>query len=183
MPDIPAFDLSWAFRNWWIVLAILGALAVVVFVAARRVRAFWRQFGQGLAIVRTPGRYLGSVASWQAAGWVCRVGGAWFFLEAFNVPGSLENALIVQVAGSLGSLFPATPGGLGPTQALLVVMLAGEAGRTGILAFSAGMELTLLIVNVTLAVVCGALILRNLRFRKAIADARADRAGEAAPPG
>ena len=183
LPDIPAFDLSWAFRNGWIVLGVVVALAVVTFFAARRVRAFWRQFGQGLAIVRTPGRYLGSVASWQAVGWVCRVAGAWFFLEAFNVPGSLENALIVQVAGSLGSLFPATPGGLGPTQALLVVMLAGEAGRTGILAFSAGMELTLLIVNVTLAVVCGALILRNLRFRKAIADARADRAGEAAPPG
>ena len=183
LPDIPAFDLSWAFRNGWIVLGVVVALAVLTFFAARRVRAFWRQFGQGLAIVRTPGRYLGSVASWQAVGWVCRVAGAWFFLEAFNVPGSLENALIVQVAGSLGSLFPATPGGLGPTQALLVVMLAGEAGRTGILAFSAGMELTLLIVNVTLAVVCGALILRNLRFRKAIADARADRAGEAAPPG
>ena len=183
LPDIPAFDLSWAFRNGWIVLGVVVALAVVTFFAARRVRAFWRQFGQGLAIVRTPGRYLGSVASWQAVGWVCRVAGAWFFLEAFNVPGSLENALIVQVAGSLGSLFPATPGGLGPTQALLVVMLAGEAGRTGILAFSAGMELTLLIMNVTLAVVCGALILRNLRFRKAIADARADRAGEAAPPG
>jgi uncharacterized membrane protein YbhN (UPF0104 family) len=182
LSDIPAFDLSWAFRNWWIVLVILAALAAATFVAAHRVRAFWRQFGQGLAIVRRPGRYLGSVASWQAAGWVCRVAGAWFFLEAFNVPGSLENALIVQVAGSLGSLFPGTPGGLGPTQALLVVMLAGEAGRTGILAFSAGMELTLLIVNVTLGVVCMALILRNLRFRKAIADARAE-AGDAAPPG
>jgi uncharacterized membrane protein YbhN (UPF0104 family) len=183
LPDIPAFDLSWAVRNWWIVLAVLAALAVVGLIAARRVRAFWRQFGQGLAIVRTPGRYLRSVASWQAVGWACRVGGAWFFLEAFNVPGSLENALIVQVAGSLGSLFPATPGGLGPTQALLVVMLAGEAGRTGILAFSAGMELTLLIVNLTLAAICLALMLRNLRFRKAIADARADQAGEAAPPG
>jgi uncharacterized membrane protein YbhN (UPF0104 family) len=183
LPDIPAFDLSWAFRNWWIVLAVLAALAVLGLIAARRVRAFWRQFGQGLAIVRTPGRYLRSVASWQAVGWACRVGGAWFFLEAFNVPGSLENALIVQVAGSLGSLFPATPGGLGPTQALLVVMLAGEAGRTGILAFSAGMELTLLIVNLTLAAICLALILRNLRFRKAIADARADQAGEAAPRG
>jgi uncharacterized membrane protein YbhN (UPF0104 family) len=183
LPDIPAFDLSWAFRNWWIVLIVVAALAVLVLVAARRVRAFWRQFGQGLAIVRTPGRYLRRVASWQALGWVCRVGGAWFFLEAFNVPGSLENALIVQVAGSLGSLFPATPGGLGPTQALLVVMLAGEAGRTGILAFSAGMELTLLIVNLSLAVVCLALMLRNIRFRKAIADARADQARSAAPRG
>jgi hypothetical protein len=63
------------------------------------------------------------------------------------------------------------------------VMLAGEAGRTGILAFSAGMALTLLIVNLTLAAICLALMLRNLRFRKAIADARADQAGEAAPPG
>ncbi len=184
LPDIPAFDLSWAFRNGWIVLGVV--------VGAGRRGPSSRRAGcgpSGASSARAwrscarPGRYLGSVASWQAVGWVCRVAGAWFFLEAFNVPGSLENALIVQVAGSLGSLFPATPGGLGPTQALLVVMLAGEAGRTGILAFSAGMELTLLIVNVTLGVVCVALILRNLRFRKAIADARADRAGEAAPPG
>jgi uncharacterized membrane protein YbhN (UPF0104 family) len=146
------------------------------------VRRFWRQFGQGLAILRTPGRYLRSVVPWQAVGWVCRVAGAWFFLEAFAVPGSLENALLVQVAGSLGSLFPATPGGLGPTQALLVVLLAGQAGRTDILAFSAGMELTLVILNVSLGLTCIALMLRNLRFRKAIADARADRAAEPTPP-
>jgi uncharacterized membrane protein YbhN (UPF0104 family) len=183
LPDIPAFDLSWAFRNWWIVLAIVVALAIVALLVGRRVRAFWRQFGQGLAIVRRPSRYLTTVVPWQALGWACRVGGAWYYLEAFGIPASLENALIVQVAGSLGSLFPATPGGLGPTQALLVVMLAGEAGRTGILAFSAGMELTLLIVNVTLAVVCMALMLRSLHLRRAIAQARADRAREAAPPG
>jgi uncharacterized membrane protein YbhN (UPF0104 family) len=182
LPDIPAFDLSWAFRNVWAVVAILVALAVVAFVAGRRVRRFWREFGQGLAILRTPARYLASVVPWQAVGWACRVGGAWFFLEAFEVPGSLENALLVQVAGSLGSLFPATPGGLGPTQALLVVLLAGEAGRTDILAFSAGMELTLIILNVALGLACIALMLRNLRFRKAIADARADRAAEPSPP-
>ena len=145
-------------------------------------RTFWRQFGQGLAILRTPSRYLVSVVPWQAVGWVCRVGGAWFFLEAFSVPASLENAVVVQVAGSLGSLFPATPGGLGPTQALLVVMLAGEASRTGILAFSAGMELTLLILNATLGLACMALMLRHLRFRRAIAQARAERAAEPTPP-
>jgi glycosyltransferase 2 family protein len=183
LPDIPAFDLSWAFRNWWIVLVAVIALAAVGLVAGRRVRAFWRQFGQGLAILRRPGRYLRSVVPWQAAGWVCRVGGAWFFLRAFGVPASVEDALVVQVAGSLGALFPATPGGLGPTQALLVVMLAGEAGRTAILAFSAGMELTLTIVNVALGFTCMALVLRNLRFRKAIADARADQAAEPSPPG
>ncbi len=182
LPDIPAFDLSWAFRNGWIVVGIVIALAVVAFIAGRRVRAFWRQFGQGLAIVRTPGRYLSSVVPWQAIGWGCRVAGAWFFLRAFGVPASLENAFIVQVAGSLGALFPATPGGLGPTQALLVVMLAGQAGRTEILAFSAGMELTLLIVNATLGLTCMALILRHLRFRKAIAEARAEQAAKPTPP-
>jgi uncharacterized protein (TIRG00374 family) len=182
LPEIPAFDLSWAFRNGWVVLAILAAIAVLAFVAGRRVRRFWREFGQGLAILRTPGRYLASVVPWQLVGWVCRVAGAWFFLEAFAVPGSLENALLVQVAGSLGALFPATPGGLGPTQALLVVLLAGEAGRTDILAFSAGMELTLVILNVGLGLACVALMLRNLRFRKAMADARADRAAEPSPP-
>ncbi len=62
-------------------------------------------------------------------------------------------------------------------------MLAGEAGRTDILAFSAGMELTLVILNVSLGLTCMALMLRNLRFRKAIADARADRAAEPTPPG
>jgi uncharacterized membrane protein YbhN (UPF0104 family) len=183
LPEIPAFDLSWAFRNGWIVLGIVAGLAVVGLVVARRVRAFWRQFGQGLAILRTPSRYLKVVVPWQAVGWGCRIAGAWFFLEAFDVPASLENALIVQVAGSLGALFPATPGGLGPTQALLVVMLAGEAGRTGILAFSAGMELTLLIVNATLGLACMALMLRHLRFRRAIAQARAERAAEPTPPG
>jgi uncharacterized membrane protein YbhN (UPF0104 family) len=183
LPEIPAFDLSWAFRNGWIVLGIVAGLSVVGFLVARRVRAFWRQFGQGLAILRTPSRYLKWVVPWQAVGWGCRIGGAWFFLEAFDVPASLENALIVQVAGSLGALFPATPGGLGPTQALLVVMLAGEAGRTGILAFSAGMELTLLIVNATLGLACMALMLRHLRFRRAIAQARAERGAEPTPPG
>ena len=182
LPDIPAFDLSWAFRNPLLVAAIVAALAVIAFVGGRRLRRFWRRFGQGLAILRRPRRYLLSVVPWQAVGWVCRVSAAWFFLEAFSVPGSLENALLVQVAGSLGALFPATPGGLGPTQALLVVLLAGEAGRTAILAFSAGMELTLIILNVSLGLACIALMLRNLRFRKAIAQARADRAAEPTPP-
>ncbi len=95
------------------------------------------------------------------------------------MPASLEGALIVQVAASLGSLFPATPGGLGPKQALLVVMLAGSAPRTDVLAFSAGMEITLLVANVVLGLTCLALMMRNLRFRQAVADARSDRGGAA----
>jgi uncharacterized membrane protein YbhN (UPF0104 family) len=154
LPDLPAFDLSLAFSHPLISLAVLGGLLVIGVLVTRRIRAFWRQFGMGLAILRTPARYLRSVASYQALGWGCRIGAGYFFLEAFAVPGSLENALIVQAASSLGGLFPATPGGLGPKQALLVVMLAGSAGHTDVLAFSAGMDLTLLVVNATLGLVC-----------------------------
>ena len=179
LPEIPAFEFSLALRHPYVSLAVLGAVVIGGLLLARRVRAFWREFGKGLTILRTPSRYLRSVVSYQALGWGCRVAGAACFLAAFHVPVSLESALIVQVAGSLGSLFPATPGGLGPKQALLVVMLAGTAGRTDVLAFSAGMELTLLAVNALLGLTCLAVMVRNLRFRQAIAQARSDRGGPA----
>jgi uncharacterized membrane protein YbhN (UPF0104 family) len=179
LPDIPAFDLSWAFRNPVITLAIVGGLVLLGLLAARRVRAFWDKFGRGLVILRDPPAYLRSVASWQLLSWACRIGSGYFFLEAFGVPATLENALIVQVASSLGGLFPGTPGGLGPKQALLVVMLAGSAGRTDILAFSAGMEVTVVATTVVLGIVCMGLMLRTLRFRDLIAQARARRAESA----
>lgn len=182
LPELPAFDLSLAFSHPWISASVVAGAVVLVVLLGRRVRAFWSQFGQGLAIVRRPVRYLTSVASWQALGWCCRVAAAACFLSAFAIPASLEAALTVQVAGSLAGLFPATPGGLGPKQALLVVMLAGTAPRTDVLAFSVGMELSLMAANVVLGLTCLALMLRNLRFRDAIRRARADR-GDPAPDG
>lgn len=173
LPEIPAFDLAWAFANPLIAGAILLALLVAVALAVRRVRAFWRRFRQGLVILTTPVRYLRSVVGYQALGWCCRVGAAYLFLEAFNLPASFELALTVQVAYSLGGLFPVTPGGLGPKQALLVVMLAGAAGRTDVLAFSAGMDLSLLAMNLTLAAICLALMLKSLRLGRALGQARA----------
>jgi uncharacterized membrane protein YbhN (UPF0104 family) len=182
LPEIPAFDLSLALRHPFWTLLVVAALVLLFVLLGRRVRRFWHEFGRGLAILRTPGRYLRSVASYQVVGWGCRIGAAACFLAAFGIPASLTAALTVQVAGSLGGLFPATPGGLGPKQALLVVMLAGEAGRTDVLAFSAGMELTIVVVNAVLGLTCLALMLRHVRFMRAIREARGDR-GDAAPQG
>jgi uncharacterized membrane protein YbhN (UPF0104 family) len=182
LPEIPAFDLSLALRHPFWTLLIAGAVVVLFVMLGRRVRQFWREFGRGLVILLTPGRYLRSVVTYQVLGWGCRIGAAGAYLVAFGVPSSPTAALTVMVAGSLGGLFPATPGGLGPKQALLVVMLAGEAGRTDVLAFSAGMELTLVVVNATLGLACLALILKDVRFMRAIRRARTDRA-DAAPEG
>ncbi len=180
LPELPAFEISLALRHPWISLAVAGAAVIALLLLARRVRAFWAQFGQGLAIVRRPRRYLLGVVPYQAVGWGCRIGGAACFLTAFNVPAGLEAALIVQVAGSVASLLPATPGGLGPKQALLVVMLAGTTSRTDVLAFSVGMELTLVVTNAILGMTCIAFMLRNLRLRDAVSRARSDR-GDPAP--
>ncbi len=179
LPEISAFEISFVVRHWLVSLVVFAMVAVAMVLVARRIRAFWQQVGQGFAIVRTPRRYLRSVASYQALGWGCRIGGAACFLGAFHLPISIENGLIVQVAGSLGSLLPATPGGLGPKQALLVVMLAGTAGRTDVLAFSAGMEITILLANALLGLTCLALMVRHLRFRQAIAQARSEGGGSA----
>ena len=149
----------------------------------RRVAQFWHEFGRGLVILRTPARYLRSVVTLPGdrLGLPRRAPRPASWWRSASRPRS-SAALTVMVAGSLGGLFPATPGGLGPKQALLVVMLAGEAGRTDILAFSAGMELTLVAVNAVLGLACLALILRDVRFMRAIRQARSDR-GDAAPEG
>ncbi|MCU0308209.1 MAG: flippase-like domain-containing protein [Thermoleophilia bacterium] len=180
LPAVPAFEWSWiadhpmAWGTAIIVAAGVAAAALVVMGA--RVRAFWDRVGQGFAILRTPVRYLREVASWQALGWGCRVGAAYLFLDAFGVPATLENALVVLVVGSVATAMPLTPGGLGPKQALLVVVLGGQAASGAILAFSVGMEATVLVVNVALALVALVVMTGGFGFRHAIREAKSEKA-------
>lgn len=177
LPRLPAFEFSLVVQHPYITAAVVGGLVVVALFLLHRVRAFWERFRLGLVILRTPWRYLRDVASYQVVGWCCRLAAAYFFLEAFHVPGSLRAAALVQVAGSLATLLPATPGGLGPTQALLVVMFAGAAPSADVLAFSVGMEVSLLVMNVTLAVAAlTAMSGKNLHLRTLVEHARAARA-------
>lgn len=177
LPRLPAFELSWYAERPWI-LGIVGAvLAVALVYAAIRVRAFWAKVRQGLVILTTPGAYLRRVVAWQALGWGMRVAGAYFFLEAFNVTATLHNALLVQVATSVGTLVPATPGGLGPKQALLVLLLADSASRVDLLAFSVGMEAVMLTVNVVLGLLCAVSMIGSLRVGAAVRAARQETGG------
>ena len=180
LPSLPAFELSWVAEYPWISGIVAGVLLLALLLAIRRVQAFWRKFGRGLAILRTPGRYLRGVVTYQVAGWGCRVAAAGFFLEAFHVPATAQAVLLVMVAGNIGKLLPATPGGLGPVQAVLVVFLAGTATRADVLAFSVGMEISLMVFYSLLGIVAIAIMSgRGLRLRATIADARAGGAEDA----
>ncbi|MDX6554303.1 MAG: hypothetical protein QOD86_498 [Miltoncostaeaceae bacterium] len=180
LPKLPAFELSWVAEYPWISGIVAGVLLLVLLLAIRRVQAFWRKFGRGLTILRTPGKYVGGVVTYQVAGWCCRIAAAGFFLEAFHVPASAQAMLLVIVAGNIGKLLPATPGGLGPVQALLVVFLAGTATRSDVLAFSVGMEISLMVFNALMGITAIAIMSgRGLRLRATIAAARRGGAGDA----
>jgi uncharacterized membrane protein YbhN (UPF0104 family) len=177
LPRLPAFELSWYAERPWILAVIAGVLIVALVYAAIRVRAFWAKVRQGLVILTMPGAYLRRVVTWQALGWGLRVASAYFFLEAFNVTATLHNALLVQVATSVGTLVPATPGGLGPKQAMIVLLLADSGSRVDLLAFSVGIEVVMLSVNLVLGMLCAASMIGSLRVGAAVRAARQDADG------
>ena len=119
-----------AFIAGWLLLRWLG----------HHVRAFWLRIEQGLVILRQPRRYFRTVVLYQALGWCCRLGTAYFLLEAFGVHATITNALLVLVVGSISTLLPITPGGAGAQQALLVIVLAGQASSSSLLAYSVGAQ-------------------------------------------
>jgi uncharacterized membrane protein YbhN (UPF0104 family) len=171
LPSLPSFDFHWLLehdivRQVLIVLLVLGLVAAAVWV-----RAGWRELkgrvAQAFTVLRTPTRYLRTVATWQACDWTLRLTAIWFFLDAFHIHQSVRNVLLTQATSSLATLVPVSPGGIGTEQALLLYTLRGQAGRTALLAFSVGMKLTLTAANVVIGFSSILLTLRTVRFRSA----------------
>jgi uncharacterized membrane protein YbhN (UPF0104 family) len=175
LPDLPSFDFAWFLNHPRASGAAGGALAVLTLVAAvwihRRVREFRARIAQGVAVLRDPVRYLRSVAFWQACDWGLRLVTSGLFLHAFGIDPSLRNVLLVQVTGSLATLVPVSPAGIGTEQAFLVYVFKGSVAETALLAFSVGMKLTLVAVNVVAGFTALALTLRTFRVRRAVESA------------
>jgi uncharacterized membrane protein YbhN (UPF0104 family) len=176
LPKIPAFEWSWAIANPTVTAIVATFILIACIVTARRLhiagKAFAARVRQGFTILRTPRRYALTVALPQLLGWVCRVGAAAAFLEAFGIPGTLRNALLVMVVGSLTTLLPFTPGGVGTQQALIVVVLSGAANDSRLLSFSVGAQAAVVASNAILGGIALVLMLRTLSLRSAIGHAR-----------
>jgi len=169
LPRLPSFEFSWLLKNPLALdLAVAGLVVVAIFVGIwihGHVLDFWARVKQAFTVVRRPSRYLRTVALWQAGDWLLRLVAIWFLLDAFDIPQSVENVLLVQVSASIATLIPLTPAGIGTEQAFLVYTLRGAAPRSALLAFSVGMRLTLTAVNVVLGFTAILLTLRTLRIR------------------
>src|SRR5207342_3146871 len=133
------------------VIAVVFVVALVVVLwFAEQIGSFRRRLAQGFAILKDRRAYLRFVALWQGVDWTLRFVAVLFFLSAFGLPVTFENALLVQVSAGLASLLPISPSGIGTEQAFLLYLLRDQASRTALLAFSVGMRITLIVVNLAL---------------------------------
>ena len=183
LPDLPEIDWSWPIRHPRWTLVIAGVVVVLLVLAGiwanRKVDALRRKLAQGIAILSDRPRYFREVVSWQVLSWGLRFGTVFFCLRAFHVDATLHDTLLVQVADSLSTVLPFSPGGVGTKQGLIVYMLQGKASATELLSFSVGMHIAITTVNVVLAVVAIALMQRTLHFRRTLREAASDRAADA----
>lgn len=172
LPNLPAFDLSFWADHFKFALFVntVGVIALLLLYALVSVRAvvFWRRVRQGVVIVTTPKRFLRGVVSWQALAWLLRFFCFYFFLEAFNVGGSVQNALLVMSVQALSTLTPFTPGGAGAQQALLVFVFRDIAPKGVVLAYSVGQQVALAAFNFTIGMIALFLMVGTLDFRKLI---------------
>ncbi|HET7034166.1 MAG TPA: lysylphosphatidylglycerol synthase domain-containing protein [Thermomicrobiaceae bacterium] len=139
-------------------LGIAAALTLVVLlVLARwlrgRLQSFWRQIVTGGAILRTPRRYLTRVALPEFASYGCRLGYTATFMAAFGIPVTAHTILLVVASSSVVNVVPLTPGGIGSTEAVLVVALRGFASASSVTAFSLAKTSILTICNLLLGFV------------------------------
>ena len=173
LPRLRSIDWSWAPRHRYLALAAAGVLLLLALVAAawmrRRVRELGRQLRAGGAILRRPGLYLRRVVSWQLLDWALRLVTIFLLLRAFGLPATAHNALLVQVTQSLSTVVPLTPAGIGTEQGLILYVLARRAPAAALLSFSVGMKLTLMAVNLVLGFTAIGIMLRTLRWERALA--------------
>jgi len=167
---LPSVD--WGFllkyEKWTAVaLATLITLALFgVIIFLEKGEDFRARVGRGFAIMRDPPRFLLHVVLPQSISWVLRAGTVYYFLRAFQVHASVHNALLAMVVDSLATLFPATPGGAGTKQGLIVFLFEGQAvSRPALLAFSVGFNIATVVFNVVLGALALYAMARTLSWR------------------
>jgi uncharacterized protein (TIRG00374 family) len=176
---IPTVDWKFFLRHEQataiVLLVLLLAGAAGVLLARRRVEHFWERVRLGFAIFSDRRRFLIGVVVPQAISWVFRLGTLYFALDAFGVHASIHNALLAQVVDSLATLFPATPGGAGTKQGLIVYLFRGQAiSKSLLLAFSVGLNIAITIVNLLMGFAAIGLMAKTLSFRNLRRRSRAE---------
>jgi uncharacterized membrane protein YbhN (UPF0104 family) len=176
LPRLPSFDFSWLLEHPLAAEIVLAALVIGAVLAGIWIHGhvvdFWERVKQAFAVVRRPVLYLRTVAFWQACDWTFRLVAIWFLLDAFDIPQSIENVLLVQVSASIATLLPLTPAGIGTEQAFLLYVFQGAVPNSQLLAFSVGLKVMTVGTNVVAGFTAIAVTLRTLRYNRALESTR-----------
>jgi uncharacterized membrane protein YbhN (UPF0104 family) len=138
------------------VVIVVGAVVLLVLVG----RYFWQratklrdQLKNGGAILRQPRRFMLGVALPSALSFSARLGITAVFLAGFSIPVTFHTVVAVTGANSVSSSLSVTPGGVGVTQALNVVVLQSVTTTNNATAYSISQQLIVSAWDVVLAVV------------------------------
>lgn len=115
---------------------IVVGLAVVAIFGRRKIQDCRQQVREGLAILRTPRRYLRLVFLPSLAAHTCRIAAHAVLLAAFGIPVTIWTVALALGSRALSGSVRITPAGLGTTQAIDVVALRDYAAPEIVTAYS-----------------------------------------------
>ena len=150
----------------------LAAVAVLFRVRPGLLRRLTAHLAQGVAVLRTPGRYLLTVVPFQLGSWACRIGVVFLVLGAFGIHAGLATAALVVVLNGASTAVP-VPGGAGTQQVLATYALHGVVSTAAAVSFSLGMQVGVTVVNTTVGMLALMLLSRTLRPAAALRAVRA----------
>lgn len=187
LPDLSklnAFDLSFfaqhpRFAVFFVTLVPILLLALFAYLSVR-VRDFWANVRQGIALLRDRDAYLRGAALPQFIGLIFRIASIWLMLEAFNIDASMTIVLTVLSVQVVSSMIPLTPQGAGVQQALLISALAGVATTTAIATYAVGQQLAIAVFNAAFGLVALAFVFKTTDWRSLMRAGKAEKAAEAA---
>ena len=182
LPHIPLVSPSQ--RSLAIGVGLLALAALVLWLSRHRLRGAIASLRDGIytagTVLRSPTRYLVEVAFFQTLAWIARIALIFCMLQAFHIPASVGDAVLLVVVGGIVGALPAAPGGAGSQQVAVVFVLSGVASASAAITFSVGMQVAITIFNVTLGLIAAGLLfgtarphLMLRRGRLAMAEAKA----------
>ena len=167
-------------------IVVVGAVVVITLVIRllwRKLRVYWQQAVDGVAILRTPLRYVTRVLVVQVLAYLSRICVNITFMHAFGIPISARSIFLIIAANSIATTVTVTPGGVGTQQAMAAFALRNIAPASAVTAYSLGQQAVITTWNLTLGATMMATTFGWTSTRELIHTARGHAKESESPPG
>jgi uncharacterized membrane protein YbhN (UPF0104 family) len=179
--ELPHVDVSLIMGHPALSIAVAagaGLLTILVYrVLRRRIVDLAARLRQGLAILRTPARFVGGVASWQALARLIRLVSLAAFMGAFGLPVTAATVVLVMAAQGGGRIIPLAPASTGLRLAMLSYGFVEVTGQpvdiADITAFTFGVGAILMLAGLAVGLAALGAELQTVSPRRPVAGARA----------